>query len=104
MNGQAVARQVDELLARFLESTSETESSVLLDRRGRTPCGGAARRAGGDVAGQAVGVAVLLGGVHAARRVAIDRRGTESGSDSARHYGSVCGLTSSDRRSILAPT
>jgi RNA polymerase sigma factor (sigma-70 family) len=32
MDGQAVARQVDELLARFLESTSETESSVLLDR------------------------------------------------------------------------
>jgi len=32
MDGKAVARQVDELLARFLESTSETESSVLLDR------------------------------------------------------------------------
>jgi RNA polymerase sigma factor (sigma-70 family) len=32
MDGQAVARQVDELLARFLESTSETESSVLLER------------------------------------------------------------------------
>jgi RNA polymerase sigma factor (sigma-70 family) len=32
MDGQAVARQVDELLARFLESTSEPETSVLLER------------------------------------------------------------------------
>src|SRR5262245_33375285 len=32
MDGQAVARQVDELLALFLESASETESSALLDR------------------------------------------------------------------------
>src|SRR4030095_4330105 len=32
MDGQAVVRQVDELLARFLESTSEPESSVLLER------------------------------------------------------------------------
>jgi DNA-directed RNA polymerase specialized sigma24 family protein len=32
MDGQSVARQVDELLARFLESRGEAESSVLLDR------------------------------------------------------------------------
>ena len=38
---------------------------------GRAPGGGAARGAGGDVARQAMGSAVLLGGVHAARRVAI---------------------------------
>jgi hypothetical protein len=63
-------------VAQFGPAEAQDQDRLAAQRNGGFESG-----AGGDVEGQGMGSSVLLGGVHTARRVAINRRLTRSGSD-----------------------